>query len=383
MESKCIHFIIFLTFTSAIENQQKNVFYLQSTGVKKIKPLVVITESEDYSEEDKRLNYFLETTGFNEGFAWFYVACKIFSTLSPLGQWYFLVGFLGKRYKYYGIDVLNHFMDNSDPWPNPMDVIFPKMAKCEWSRYGFSGDIETRAAQCLLPMNNITQWSFLVYWFWMLIVFFVNILSLVYIFVHMFSYFRRYRYRKFIEAACRDDVEKLKEMIDAADNSKGIKKMHKNNAFHINMGFGDWLVLNFMEKNLEDWKFRDFLRKMAKTKNAFLQLKTVPISLPSLTNLNEITNDGDEQKVANIGFKQSIISPYSGVLQDLSAGSHLNGINFPTPIRIAASVRIDRKNVNNAAKPEEDTNKNADQQQEDQNHANYGWNQVADQDNWE
>lgn len=39
-------------------------------------------------------------------------------------------------------------MDEGDNWPNPMDSLFPKMAKCEWARYGHGGDVEVKSAQC-------------------------------------------------------------------------------------------------------------------------------------------------------------------------------------------------------------------------------------------
>lgn len=284
---------------------------MQARGYKKIKPLVDIVDSEDYSEEDQRLNYFLETIGFNESFAWFYVACKILTTLSPFGQWYFLCGFLGSRFKYYGIDVLSHFMDDSSPWPDPMDVLFPKDAICEWRRYGFGGGIEETSAQCQLPMNNINQWSFFIYWLWIVVVFVINMLSLLYLMFHICPSCRRYKYRKFVGAACRDDVEKILNYTADGANGNKTKKRNKNKVIDINLGFGDWLVLSFMKRNMEDWKFRDFVRKLAVTKNRVIQLKPVVSPVLAFSASNDKTlkkNPGDNVSNMEIGFKKSIIN---------------------------------------------------------------------------
>lgn len=286
---------------------------LQARANKKIEPLVVV-DSEDF-EDEERLSNFLETIGFNDGFAWYYLACKILATLSPFCQWYYLCGFLGHRYKYYGLDVVSHFLDESAPWPDPMDVIFPKMAKCEWNRYGFGGDIEIKSAHCQLPMNNITQWSFFVYWFWIAVVLVVNILSLVYLIFHIFPCCRRYKYRKFVGLTCREDVEKLINLAPTQLYGKKISRQQgRSKIIQINMGFGDWLVLSFIKKNLEEWKFRDFIRRLATNENnVLIQLKPIPIPLlPSApfssSNEKDIQRYPDEQSInKEIGFKDSII----------------------------------------------------------------------------
>lgn len=102
-------------------------------------------------------------------------------------------------------------MDEADNWPNPMDALFPKMAKCEWARYGHGGDVELKSAQCQLPMNNLTQWSFFLFWWWSLVVFFVNTISCVrLLFLWMCRPYRRIQYRNFVQKACRSDVEKAR-----------------------------------------------------------------------------------------------------------------------------------------------------------------------------
>lgn len=104
-----------------------------------------------------------------------------------------------------------YFLDDTDRWPNPMDVLFPKMAKCEWARYGFGGDIEVKSAQCQLPMNNLTQYSFFLFWWWSLIVFILNFVSFARLLVlWVCRPYRTVQYRNFVNRACRQDVEKAR-----------------------------------------------------------------------------------------------------------------------------------------------------------------------------
>ncbi|KAJ6639242.1 Innexin inx2 [Pseudolycoriella hygida] len=360
-------------------------FFWKGRGVRKIKPLVAITDSLDYSEEDQRLTYYLETVGMNESFSWFYVFCKTLATFTPVAQWYLLCGFIGKRFRLYGYDVLNFFMEDSDPWPNPMDILFPKMAKCEWSRYGYSGDLEIKSAQCQMPMNNITQWSFFIYWCWLVVIFAANVLSLIYLIVHIFPCCRRYRYRKYIAAACREDVEKLRNHIVPNDKGKRIKRKHdKSKVISINMKFGDWLVLSLMKKNLEEWKFRDFIRQLATTENSVIQLIPIQVvvpPLPTLTAINEVSHrenpdDVDGHRPANmeigfkplangdISFKHALINPQFDINETYapaipttpakpatparSSGEPTSSNGEQNPVKISAPIKVDRKNVQKA-----------------------------------
>ena len=44
----------------------------------------------------------------------------------------------------------------------------------------------------------------------------------------------------------------------------------------VNISFGDWLILSFVKRNLADWQYREFIRKLVVTENSALQLKPMP-----------------------------------------------------------------------------------------------------------
>lgn len=167
-----------------------------------------------------------------------------------------------------------NFMDDTDPWPNPMDALFPKIAKCEWTKYGFSGDMEVKAAQCQLPMNNITQWTFFVFWWWLLLVLIVNVVSFFHFILNIFPFYRRRSYQKLVAKVCRDDVEAVRTFTLELDGKKIKKRRKKRSCIKVDLTFGDWLVLHFIKKNLQDWQFREFVRRLSMTKNHVVQIKS-------------------------------------------------------------------------------------------------------------
>ena len=113
----------------------------------KIKSLTEVGHHPTEDEQDAtRAAYFIETVGFNQGLAGYYFFCKVLAVLTPVFNWLYLSGFIGKQFRYYGIEVLMFIMDGGDPWPNPMDALFPKIAKCEWAKYGYTGDLEVKVS---------------------------------------------------------------------------------------------------------------------------------------------------------------------------------------------------------------------------------------------
>ena len=80
--------------------------------------------------------------------------------------------FLNGTYTFYGFDVLRFYnmpyeeqtMTNTK---NPMCITFPRIAACDYYRYGSGGVQENVNALCILALNIINDKVFLILWFWM------------------------------------------------------------------------------------------------------------------------------------------------------------------------------------------------------------------------
>jgi len=58
--------------------------------------------------------------------------------------------------------------------------VFPRMTMCEWWQYGSGGEKEKTNFLCLLATNRITEIIFVFYWFWLIILAFITIISFIY-----------------------------------------------------------------------------------------------------------------------------------------------------------------------------------------------------------
>jgi hypothetical protein len=81
-------------------------FLWKLRGAEKLRSLIDVVETDENTEDEVRVTYFLETLGFNDGFALYYLACKMLAGITPILTWIYLTGFMGRTYKVYGWDVL-------------------------------------------------------------------------------------------------------------------------------------------------------------------------------------------------------------------------------------------------------------------------------------
>jgi len=61
---------------------------------------------------------------------------------------------------------------------DPMELHFPTISKCTFHQYGSSGTVEIHDAFCVLPMNVVNRYIYLVVWFWLVVLTILTFLSL-------------------------------------------------------------------------------------------------------------------------------------------------------------------------------------------------------------
>ena len=63
---------------------------------------------------------------------------------------------------------------------NPMCEVFPRLAACDYIRYGPGGGQERKNALCVLGLNMINDKIFLIVWYWYLILLIIGICRLLF-----------------------------------------------------------------------------------------------------------------------------------------------------------------------------------------------------------
>jgi len=88
--------------------------------------------------------------------------------------------FLGYQFTTYGFDVLSVTVGNPEDRSDPMNVVFPKMTKCTFHKYGPSGTITKHDSLCVLALNIINEKIYVFLWFWFVGVALISVLALFY-----------------------------------------------------------------------------------------------------------------------------------------------------------------------------------------------------------
>ena len=69
---------------------------------------------------------------------------------------------------------------NPEDRADPMNVVFPKVTKCTFHKYGPSGTITKHDGLCILALNIINEKIYVFLWFWFVSVAMMSALALLY-----------------------------------------------------------------------------------------------------------------------------------------------------------------------------------------------------------
>ena len=69
---------------------------------------------------------------------------------------------------------------NPEDRADPMNVVFPKMTKCTFHKYGPSGTITRHDGLCILALNIINEKIYVFLWFWFVSVAMISALAILY-----------------------------------------------------------------------------------------------------------------------------------------------------------------------------------------------------------
>lgn len=96
-------------------------------------------------------------------YAFWFFCCEQLNFIVVLAQWFITNKFLKYKFLTYGPDVVRYY--NVPPeerfllrdMPNPMCETFPRIAACNYVRYGSGGGQENKNAICILGLNMIND----------------------------------------------------------------------------------------------------------------------------------------------------------------------------------------------------------------------------------
>lgn len=136
----------------------------------------VPTRSDRQEKLEKIRTAFLNRLHANRPWAYYLSFCEILNLINVLAQIYITDLFLGGAFMGLGQQVAQtRFGEIMDP----LDIVFPKMTKCTFHKYGPSGTIQKHDALCVMALNIVNEKTYTFLWFWFIILAIVTGLGLV------------------------------------------------------------------------------------------------------------------------------------------------------------------------------------------------------------
>ncbi|XP_011695495.1 PREDICTED: innexin inx7 [Wasmannia auropunctata] len=187
---------------------------------------------------------FINRLHLNRPWAYYLTLCEILNFINVILQIYLTDRFLGGAFLNLGPSV-------TQPVPKDeiksLDIIFPKMTKCTFYKYGKSGSMETHDALCVMALNIVNEKIYTALWFWFVVLAVLTGLGLVWRLLTMILHARSTSFNRLVfSMACPGKYNPWNVL----------KVTHE-------YYFGDWLFLYYIAKNLDNYVFKELLQSLA------------------------------------------------------------------------------------------------------------------------
>jgi hypothetical protein len=134
---------------------------------------------------------------------------------------------------------------------NPMCEVFPRVASCDYKRYGPGGGQETKNALCVLGLNMINDKIFMILWFWYGFLILMGLFRTIDRVAQVLSWRFRYQLIKW----------KIRRYFVKTENDEPVRYYVEH------CSLGDWLVLYQMARNMNKRFFAEFIYVLARKVN--------------------------------------------------------------------------------------------------------------------
>nr|CAD7439107.1 unnamed protein product [Timema bartmani] len=183
---------------------------------------------------------FLQRLHINRPWASWLILCELLNAVNVIFQIVMMDCFLGGAFLTLAPDWLNSEV-------NMLDIVFPKVTKCIFHKYGPSGTIQNHDAMCVMALNVVNEKIYMFLWFWMWFLAAATTSGLIWRLVTIVSHSRSVRFNKIMFKLANAGIRDVWSLV------KVTKECH----------FSDWLFLYYLAKNMDGFVFRDLFLGLA------------------------------------------------------------------------------------------------------------------------
>lgn len=183
-----------------------------------------------------------------QDWAYVLILCEVLNLINIILQIFLTDKFLGGKFMSLGIDLGLRTCDEV----SPLDVVFPKVTKCAFRKFGPTGTIMYSDILCVMALNIINEKIFVALWYWFFILLALSILAVLWRLLNFILYSRSKNFNLMTFGV----INYMK--VDKKDLLKLMK--HTN--------YANWLFLQYLAANMEGDMFENLLHNMSdKTMN--------------------------------------------------------------------------------------------------------------------
>lgn len=224
----------------ALHDSRMPGFATAAALIEKQKAQIAIGKMKDYFITKNHFNYREHRHYFLK-----FTFCEFLNFVNVLCQIFFLDLFLGGVFTTYGSDVLAMSQEDPENRNDPLNSVFPKVAKCTFNKYGPSGTIENYDGLCILSLNIINEKIYILLWFWFVFLSTVSAIQLV------------WRAFSIISGRMREFILRGQSRLLAGPDDVTL--------CCYNMSMGDWFILVQIGNNIDSHIYADLIQQIARS----------------------------------------------------------------------------------------------------------------------
>lgn len=213
------------------------------------RPITILSKKVPTSKEvetqfGKIKKYLADSLIVNQNWTLWLIICEFMNLANLLLNIWLTNAFLNGHFLSLGPKLMREGLDSN---VDPLDVVFPKMTKCIFYKYGPSGTLQPIDLVCVMALNIINEKAYAFLWFWFMIVLVLSIVNLIWRLVTMCFYSRSAWFNKIVfSLASSGRINVWKLMIVTRDYC-----------------YSDWLFMVYLAKNMNSLVFIKFLDGLA------------------------------------------------------------------------------------------------------------------------
>jgi hypothetical protein len=183
-------------------------------------------------------NAFVQRRHISRSWTREFITAEVSSAVILGVQIYITDVFLGGAFLTLGPDVLKVDVPGGT---SPLDLVFPKVTKCTFRKYGPSGSLQLHDALCVMALNIVNEKIYVFLWFWFAILCVATFTALFWRLLTVILHARCLLFNRIAFAFANPQVLDVWSFVTVT------RECH----------FSDWLFLYYLAKNLDGFVFRE------------------------------------------------------------------------------------------------------------------------------